>query len=202
MKNQMKMAKSVFCTVVLLLAVVPAYSVDVWWQDAFYSGEAWGNADGWKLLSGDSAWVPTSSDYARIKQNIVISTGTNAQAGQIFLSYGVADSILDVTGGSLATNYIQFGHSWGHGGTLNMSGGSIDVNGDVRVGFRCSGIKHSINITDGSFTANTLSVYEQGVDINLSGGDLTVNNGTSFAGAWSNKMVNFGDSASSTGRLI
>jgi hypothetical protein len=173
------MFRKIICLIsfVLLLSwVCDVQAVDMTWSDTT-GDHLWSTAQNW-----DTGAVPTSADYPRIALLIGPTIANEgAMANLLGLGYGGGSiTTMTVDGGTLTIiTYFQLGLSngceatcdmisgtitAGHilvgdrgSGTLNMTGGTITVNGLFRIGHHPTSIGH-VNLSGGIINTNTFDM--------------------------------------------
>ena len=183
----------------LIISSLALNAADRWWETPANINDTWDTSAGWR-----DSLIPTSADNARITQNITVTSGIDAVAAGVFIGYSTGTHRLTMDGGSLTTNYMQFGHNWDFVGELYLSGGQIDVSGNLRLGFRHVSV---IDISGGSMAVDSIYFGATGSDINITNGSLTLREANLTAEHWTSSQIakttiSFGDSATSSGQFI
>ncbi|HUU20389.1 MAG TPA: hypothetical protein VMW72_24790 [Sedimentisphaerales bacterium] len=164
------------CFVLLLSLVSDVQAVDMTWSDTT-GDHLWSTAQNW-----DTGTVPTSADYPRIASLIGPTIANEgAVASLLGLGFGGGSvTTMKLDGGTLEIiTYFQLGLSngceatcdmisgnitAGHilvgdrgSGTLNMTGGTITVNGLFRIGHHPTSIGH-VNLDSGIINTSTFDM--------------------------------------------
>jgi len=142
------MFKKMICLIsfVLPLVLLDSASAITYWDDGG-ADHLWSTPANW---SGDT--VPTFNDDVSIDEpsntHCVIQAGITAKCVTLRVGNGIVTTNLDITGGSLSTSgvYIGVDNPSGHG-ILNMSGGLFSADGWVHVGLGGTG---TVNMTGGT----------------------------------------------------
>ncbi len=154
-----------------------------WTNDS--NDRLWRTAANW---SGGA--VPTSVDKAAIRNDAIsgpiIDASTSAEANQIVVGdWSSTNDTINMTGGSLTVNqWVILAYDTNNSGTLTVSAGSVNVSGDLFVGFGGEG---TINITGGTITViGTLGIAQltgSTGHVYLDGGTITTSALTMATGA-------------------
>jgi hypothetical protein len=169
--------------VVLLLGLAgTALAVDTDWTNNG-GDRLWSNAANWAL------GVPTAADKAAIRASIpgpIIDSSTSAAADTVVLGdWSSVGDTLDMTGGSLITGgWFIVSYPAASDATLNVSGGAITVGSHLDVGFQGNG---HMNMTAGSITVNGafgLGTNGGSGDVFLDGGTISCTAFTMTDGSW------------------
>jgi hypothetical protein len=144
------------------------------------------NGNGWdSLWSTGLNWdihsYPESGDHALINTNnatCVIDSSVSAQCSQLWVGWTANPCTLQITGGSLdvlnSTSAVIVGVSSGSQGYLTVSGGTVDISGDMSVG-QLSGSSGDMTMTGGQFTVDGAFYlpYAGSGSLSLEGGTLS-----------------------------
>jgi len=186
------MVRLLFAGVVLITAVsfVPSSAFAQTWTGSTSSD--WNVGTNWTgdAVPAGNAVVNNVSDAT--PNAPIVSAPPSAQPTRALIGFGGGQGVLDVTGGDLTTNFttanwwnassIGLGQDPSSNGTLNLSGGNLDVTGDVWIG--AWGGTGTWNQTGGS--ANISGKWAVGNYEDVQGqtiGIATVENGTVSAGS-------------------
>ena len=161
--------KMIFLAVLALsLVILNSASAQILWDEGGFD-QLWSTAANW---SGDA--VPTSADPASIDDpdntHCVVEDGIEAECETLRVGNGGATTNLDITGGSLtaAGAYVGVDSMAGHG-ILNISGGLFSTGG-LQVGWAGTG---TVNMTGGviELSGNLVVPGRTGTgQVNLNGG--------------------------------
>ena len=152
----------------LTLVILNSASAQILWDEGGFD-QLWSTAANW---SGDA--VPTSADPASIDDpdntHCVVEDGIEAECETLRVGNGGATTNLDITGGSLtaAGAYVGVDSMAGHG-ILNISGGLFSTGG-LQVGWAGTG---TVNMTGGviELSGNLVVPGRTGTgQVNLNGG--------------------------------
>ena len=187
MKQKRKSLLVCFVTLVLVFGLTGStFAVDILWDGS--EGSSWTDPLNW---IGDA--VPTNSDYGMIgdptvTQPVIVS-GDTVSAQRVVVGMGSQGCTLDVTGGSITSDSVNFtiGRSNG-GGTLNISGGSVISNSGFVMGNYAAVTNGIVNMTGGTldvhanptadddqYWLNMLVIGDGGYgEFNMDGGAVTV----------------------------
>jgi len=152
----------------LTLVILNSASAQILWDEGGFD-QLWSTAANW---SGDA--VPTSADPASIDDpdntHCVVEDGIEAECETLRVGNGGATTNLDITGGSLtaAGAYVGVDSMAGHG-ILNISGGLFST-GSLQVGWAGTG---TVNMTGGviELSGNLVVPGRTGTgQVNLNGG--------------------------------
>lgn len=171
MRNKISTKCRSFAFVTITLLTIQCQA----WNEWRYAGVS----HNWNVSSNWSPSIPTASqdpimrgygvdDYA------VIGSGITAVGNTMWVGYsGRAD--LNITGGSLTVDAFRVSVSGGPG-NVNLSGGTVTINGDTVIGDGAGGVG-TLNVTGGSLrvAVGWLYVGYNGATgyINLDGGSVT-----------------------------
>ncbi len=143
--------KRVFLTLGFLLAALSGSALAAFVPNTSWQGDvsnSWSEAGNW-----DSG-VPTSSSQAAVDDSggysVVISSGVNAVASAIQTGWGggAVSHMTIEAGGTLALgNFLTIAQEAGTNATVTMSGGVIDAEGNISVGYSGTGV---LNMTGGN----------------------------------------------------
>jgi T5SS/PEP-CTERM-associated repeat protein len=157
--------------------VAPGAGVDRNWTNDS-NDRLWRTAANW---SGGA--VPTSVDKAAIRNDAIsgpiIDASTSADANQIVVGdWSSTNDTINMTGGSLTVNqWVILAYDINNSGTFTVSAGTVNVSGDLFVGFGGAG---TINITGGTITViGTLGIAQ----LTGSTGHVYLDGGTITTGA-------------------
>ena len=145
---------------------------DVYWNGSVSS--SWSNPANWTggLPSGGGAGnavINPGTPFA----TPVVSTAGNATLGQLYISIAAGLSV--VSGGQLSIGSDLITGNWGNSGAVNVSGGSLSINGLLNMGAGVHGDGDLI-ISAGTVTAGSLSINTTGgasMDLSGSGSFIT-----------------------------
>ena len=145
--------KSLLVILVLVLGLSgSAFAGDVFWDGS--ESSTWTDGNNW-----DTGSVPGLSDYALIgnpgvTQPVIVS-GDDVSAQRVVVGMSNQGCTLDVTGGSVTSDTVNFtiGRSGG-GGTLNISAGSVISNSGFVLGNYAKASSGIVNMTAGTLTVN------------------------------------------------
>jgi PEP-CTERM motif len=148
--------KSLLVILVLVLGLSgSAFAGDILWDGS--ESSSWTNPLNW---IGNA--VPTSTDFGMIgdptvTQPVIVS-GDTALAQRVVVGMGGQGCTLDVTGGSITSDTVNFtvGRSGG-GGTLNVNGGSAISNSGFVLGNYAKASSGIVNMTTGTMVVHASS---------------------------------------------
>ncbi len=179
--------KSLLVILVLVLGLSgSAFAGDVFWDGS--ESSTWTDGNNW-----DTGSVPGLSDYALIgnpgvTQPVIVS-GDDVSAQRVVVGMSNQGCTLDVTGGSVTSDTVNFtiGRSGG-GGTLNISAGSVISNSGFVLGNYAKASSGIVNMTAGTLDVHAnpgagetqywlkmLVIGDGGYgELNMDGGAVTV----------------------------
>ncbi|MCK5922378.1 MAG: PEP-CTERM sorting domain-containing protein, partial [Methylococcales bacterium] len=179
-----------------LFAGASAQSADMWWDNAAYNLNNWDTAAGW------NTGIPSASDTARIKVDVVVADGITAVASATYVGFGTVAGLYH-NGGSLTTGSMQLGHSWGAQGRLDVRGGTVDVNGTLTTAIRSQSI---VFIKGGDVEVDAMNLHGDGSGssaIYIPEGLLTLTTANSLTiTEMADHFMDFGTYGTSTGKFI
>jgi len=178
--------KKFICSIfaVLLLGMAgSAPAVDTDWNNNG-GDRLWSNPANWAL------GVPAAADKAAIRAGAIpgpiIDSDTSAVADSVVLGdWSSVGDTLDITGGSLTTGgWFIISYNATNDATFNVSGGAVTVGSHMDVGFQGTG---HMNMTAGSITVNGafgLGTTGGSGEVFLDGGTISCASLTMTSGSW------------------
>ena len=175
-----KIAAFAVTTLVALTELAGSARADVYWNG--------GTSSDWSLAANWTGGLPSAGGAGNAVVNSgspnispVVSTTGNTTAGQTYISIGVGLSV--VSGGDLTTSDLITG-IWGDSLPVNISGGSLTMNGTLNMG--AGGYAGAVAITGGTNTA--IWVADNGT-LTVSNGSLIVISSLDVAGYNGNTAI-------------
>ncbi|MEI6193834.1 MAG: PEP-CTERM sorting domain-containing protein [Verrucomicrobiota bacterium] len=169
-------------TIMATFAVLPESArADVYWNGSASSD--WSNPANWinGLPSVGGAGSAVINPWGSFPTPTVSSLG-NTTVGQTYLAAGGG---LDVVGGGQLSTVDLITGVWGNSGSLNISGGTLNISGLLNMG--AAGFDGDVIISGGTLTAGSLSINTAGgagMDLSGSGSFITASSQLGNVNYW------------------